>query len=89
MLTEIAAERELHALQVSQRKKDLLEGAAAVFERIGVARKDEFDSTLPLLRTYPVPSANLPLPAASRLRRPNENKDRLSVTIPLENVREL
>ena len=49
----------------------------------------EFDSTFLLLRTYPVPSANLPLPAASRRRRPNENKDRLLVTIPLENVREL
>lgn len=40
-VNEIAAEHELHPVQVSQWKKELLEGAAAVFERGGDAKKDE------------------------------------------------
>lgn len=40
-VNEIAAEHELHPAQVSQWKKDLLEGAATVFERGGDAKKDE------------------------------------------------
>lgn len=40
-VNEIAAEHELHPVQVSQWKKDLLEGAATVFERGGTDKKDE------------------------------------------------
>jgi transposase-like protein len=40
-INEIAAEHDLHPVQVGQWKKDLLEGAAAVFERGGVVKKDE------------------------------------------------
>lgn len=38
-VNQIAAENELHPVQVSQWKKELLEGAAAVFEREGTAKK--------------------------------------------------
>ena len=40
-INEIAAEHDLHPVLVGQWKKDLLEGAAAVFERGGSAKKDE------------------------------------------------
>lgn len=40
-INEIAAEHDLHPVLVGQWKKDLLEGAAAVFERCGSAKKDE------------------------------------------------
>ena len=40
-VNEIAAEHGLHPVQVSQWKKDLVEGAASVFERGGSARREE------------------------------------------------
>jgi transposase len=40
-INEIAAEHDLHPVQAGQWKKDLLEGAAAVFERGGAVKKDE------------------------------------------------
>lgn len=40
-INEIAAEHDLHPVQVGQWKKDLLEGAAAVFERGGAEKKEE------------------------------------------------
>ena len=39
-INEIAAEHDLHPVQVGQWKKDLLEGAAAVFERGGAAERE-------------------------------------------------
>ena len=40
-INEIAAEHDLHPVQVGQWKKELLERAAAVFERGGADKKDE------------------------------------------------
>jgi transposase-like protein len=40
-INEIAAENELHPVQVGQWKKELLEGAAGVFESGGTARRAE------------------------------------------------
>ena len=40
-INEIAAEHDLHPVQVGQWKKDLLEGAPTVFERGGAAKKSE------------------------------------------------
>lgn len=38
---EIAAENEIHPVQVSQWKRDLLEGASSLFERASSSRKRE------------------------------------------------
>lgn len=40
-VNEIAAENEVHPVQVSQWKKELLEGASAVFERGGKADRQQ------------------------------------------------
>ena len=40
-INEIAAEHDLHPVQVGQWKKELLEGAATAFERGNAAKKDE------------------------------------------------
>lgn len=38
-INQIAADNEVHPVQVSQWKKELLEGAEGIFEREGTARK--------------------------------------------------
>lgn len=40
-VNQIAADNDLHPVQVSQWKKELLEGAASVFEREGSSKKQE------------------------------------------------
>jgi transposase len=40
-INDIAAEHDLHPVKVGRWKKDLLEGAATIFERGGTAKEDE------------------------------------------------
>ena len=43
-INQIAADNEVHPVQVSQWKKELLEGAEAIFEREGTAKKQAVEA---------------------------------------------